>query len=69
MTFLSKFKVIIISIIGFISAIFLAYFKGRQSERIRNTKETLNAVKKAKKARDSLSNNDVVKRLHDKYNR
>ncbi len=69
MKLLSKIKIVIIAIIGFIASLLIAYFKGKQSEKIKNTKETLNEVKKAKKARDTLSNPDTVKRLHKKYNK
>ena len=45
------------------------YRKGKEAEQNKQTKGTLDAVQKAKKARDSLADPAVVNSLHDKYKR
>ncbi len=47
----------------------LGYQKGKSKEQIKTVKGTLDNVQQAKKFRDSLTNNERVNRLHNKYKR
>lgn len=47
----------------------IGYRKGREKEQMQTVKGILENVKVAKKIRNDLSDNDRIKRLHNKYKR
>jgi hypothetical protein len=71
--FLSKIKIYVIGIFAVIFAFAGIYIKGQNdgkiSEKNKQLKGKINAVKKSNKARMSLRNNDTVNKLHKKYQR
>lgn len=64
----AEFKIGIIA-----AAIAVAYFigikRGKDAEKVHQNNTLLADVARANRARDSLSNADTVRRLHDKYRR
>ena len=47
----------------------IGYKKGKEKEQLRQMKGTLKNVEEAKKIRNTLTDNDRIKRLHNKYKR
>lgn len=54
---------------GLLFLYLLGYQKGKTSAEIKVMKGTIDVVKKAKISRDSLSDDDRINRLHNKYKR
>lgn len=67
-TILKKLKAVVFGAIALFLYLF-GYKQAKENAENKQMKEKLNAVKFAKKARDSLSNPEHVKRLHQKYRR
>ena len=47
----------------------IGYHAGKTKEQVKTMKGTLDEVKNSKKSRDTLSDSDRIKRLHNKYKR
>ena len=58
-------------IIAFVLGILylIGYHAGKTKEQVKTMKGTLDEVKNSKKSRDTLSDSDRIKRLHNKYKR
>lgn len=71
MAFLAKIKVWLIAAFAGICALFTIYFlgknKGKQEQEVKQTKEVLNEVKKAKKVSSSAIGRDAAIKLSKRY--
>ena len=70
---LTKIKLWVIAIFAGICALFSIYFlgknKGKQEQEVKQTKEVLNEVKKAKKVSSSAISRDAAIKLSKRYSR
>lgn len=67
-TILKKLRAVVFGTIALFLYLF-GYRHAKENAENQQTKGVLNAVKIAKKARDSLSDSERINRLHNKYKR
>lgn len=73
MAFLAKIKLWLVAAFAGICVLFTIYFlgknKGKQEQEVKQTKEVLNEVKKAKKVSSSVISRDAAVKLSKRYSR